>query len=109
MTADVTELLGQVTVPLWEPHLQRVDGGTVGHGPADDRPVEDIVGGLACATATPEPGEGDGSGPPDTGEELLRFTVTVTAADAGERDGGWLGGVREYIADAGPVLSSRFA
>lgn len=100
VTSDVTGLLGQVTVPPWEPHLQRLDDGTVGHGPADDRPVEDIAGELAYAA--PEPDESHGSSPPDTGEELRRFVETVTAADAGERDGGWLGGVREHIADAGP-------
>jgi hypothetical protein len=32
----------------------------------------------------------------------------MTAAGAGERDGSWLGGIREYIPDAGPVSSSRF-
>lgn len=76
----MTVLLGQMTVPPWESHLQRLDGGTVGHGPADDRPVEDIAGELACAM--PEPDEGDGSSPPDTDEELRPFTETVTAAGA---------------------------
>jgi hypothetical protein len=107
VTADVTGLLGQMTVPPWEPHLQRLDDGTIGPGHADGRPVEDIADELACAT--PEPDEGDGSAPPDTDEDVRRFVETVTAADAGERGGGWLGGVREYIADAGPVPSSRFA
>ena len=107
VTADVTGLLGQMTVPPWEPHVQRLDDGTVGPGPADGRPVEDIADELT--RARPEPDEGDGNRPPDTDEELRRFTETVTAADAGERDGGWLGGIREYIADAGPVPSSRFA
>jgi hypothetical protein len=32
----------------------------------------------------------------------------VTAAGPGERDGSWLGGIREYIPDAGPVSSRRF-
>ena len=36
------------------------------------------------------------------------FVETVTAPDARERDGGWLGGIREYIPDAGPVPSNRF-
>jgi hypothetical protein len=107
VTADVTGLLGQVTVPPWESHLQRPDGGTAGHRPADGRPVEGIAGELACAA--PEPDEGDGNRPPDTDEGLRRFVETVTAAGAGERGGGWLGGVREYVADAGPVPSSRFA
>ena len=30
------------------------------------------------------------------------------AAHAHAHDGGWLGGVREYIPDAGPVPSNRF-
>jgi hypothetical protein len=107
VSADVTGLLGQMTVPPWEPHLQRLDDGTVGHGPADDRPVEDIAGELVGAT--PERDEGDGSSPWDSDDELRRLVETVTAADAGERGGGWLGGVREYIADAGPVPSNRFS
>ena len=37
MTADVTGLLGQVTVPPWEPHLQRLDDGTAGR--AGQRPA----------------------------------------------------------------------
>jgi hypothetical protein len=52
--------------------------------------------------------DGDGSTPPDTDEGLRRFTEAVTAAGTRGRDGGWLGGIREYIPDAGPVPSSRF-
>lgn len=74
---------------------------------ADDRPVDDIASELA--RTTPEPDDGDGDGPPDGDEELRRFTEAVTGVSKGERDGGWLGGVREYVADAGPVPSSRFA
>jgi hypothetical protein len=60
--------------------------------------------------AAPERDEGDGNTPPDPDEGLRRFVETVTAARARarERDGGWLGGIREYIPDAGPVPSSRF-
>ena len=46
--------------------------------------------------------------PPDPGEDLRCFVEAVTAAGTRERDGGWLGGLREYVADAGPVPSSRF-
>lgn len=46
---------------------------------------------------------------PAAAAALHRFVETITAAEAGERDGGWLGAVREYITDVGPVPSSRFA
>jgi hypothetical protein len=69
VTADVSGLLGQTVAPPWSAQIRRLDNGTAGHRPADDRPVEAI------------------------------------AADI---DGGWLGGIREYIPDAGPVPSSRF-
>jgi hypothetical protein len=106
VTADVSGLLGQVAVPPWAPQLRRLNDGTAGHGPADDRPAEAIAADIA--RTTPEPDEGDGSTPPDPDEGLRRFAATVTAAGARERDGGWLGGIREYIPDAGPVPSSRF-
>ena len=54
------------------------------------------------------PGDGDGRTAPDSGEDLRRFVEAVTAAGTRERDGGWLGGIREYIPGAGPVPSSRF-
>jgi hypothetical protein len=60
------------------------------------------------ARATPERDEGDGNTPPDPDEGLCRFVEVVTAPGTRERDGGWLGGIREYIPDAGPVPSSRF-
>ena len=86
--------------------MRRLDDGTVGHGPADDRPAEAIAADIA--RTTPEPDQGDGSTPPDPDGALRRFAATVTAAGARERDGGWLGGIREYIPDAGPVPSGRF-
>jgi hypothetical protein len=46
--------------------------------------------------------------PPDPDKNLRGFVAAVTAPAARERDGGWLGGIREYIQDAGPVPSSRF-
>jgi hypothetical protein len=106
VTADVSGLLGQAVVPPWAPQIRRLDDGTAGHGPADDRPAEAIAADIT--RATPEPDQGDGSTPPDTGEGLRRFTEAVTVAGARGRDGGWLGGIREYIPDAGPVSSSRF-
>jgi hypothetical protein len=39
---------------------------------------------------------------------LRQFVGTVAGAEAGDRDGGWLGGPRDYIADAGLVPGSRF-
>ena len=60
------------------------------------------------STPTPEQDEGDGNTPPDPDEGLRRFAEAVTAAGTRERDGSWLGGIREYIPDAGPVPSSRF-
>jgi len=104
VTADVTGLLGQVIVAPWAGQVRRLDDGTVGQGPADDRPAEAVA--AEIAHATPKQGEGDGSTPPDPGEGLRRFVEAVTAE--GTRDGGWLSGIREYIPDAGPVPSSRF-
>jgi hypothetical protein len=106
VTADITGLLGQAVVPPWAPQIRRLDDGTAGHGPADDRPAQAIAADIA--RATPNPDAGDGSTPPDTDDTLRRFAETVTAPAARERDGSWLGGLREYIPDAGPVPSSRF-
>ena len=106
VTADVSGLLGQTVIPPWAAQLRRLDDGTAGQGPADDRPIEAIA--AEIAHATPEQDEGDGSTPPDPDEGLRRFVEAVTAAGTRERDGGWLGGIREYIPDAGPVPSSRF-
>jgi hypothetical protein len=106
VTADVTGLLGQAVVPPWAAQMRRLDDGTAGRGPADDRPAEAIAADIA--RATPDPDAGDGSTPPDTDEGLRRFAEAVAAPAARESDGGWLGGVREYVPDAGPVPSSRF-
>jgi hypothetical protein len=84
--------------------MRRLDDGTAGQGPADDRPADAV--GADITHATPRQDEGDGSAPQDPGENLRRFAEAVTAA--GARDGGWLGGVREYIPNSGPVPSSRF-
>jgi hypothetical protein len=106
VTADITGLLGQAVVPPWAPQIRRLDDGTAGHGPADDRPAQAIAADIA--RATPNPDAGDGSTPPDIDDTLRRFAEAVAAPAARERDGGGLGGLREYIPDAGPVLSSRF-
>jgi hypothetical protein len=105
VTADVTGLLAQVIVAPWAAQLHRLDDGTVGQGPADDRPAEAIAAGIA--QTVPQQDEGDGSAPPDPEENLRRFTETLTSPDATDRRGSWLGGAREYIPDAGPVPSSR--
>jgi hypothetical protein len=106
VTADVSGLLGQVVVPPWAAQLRRLDDGTLGQGPADDRPVEAVA--AEIVHATPEQDDGDGNTPPDPDEGLRRFVEAITATGAHERDGGWLGGIREYIPDAGPVPSNRF-
>ena len=105
VTADISGLLAQVTVAPWEGQLGRLEDGTVGPGAGDDRPVEVIAAEIACAT--PEDDTGDGSAPPDLDEGLRRFVETVTGA-GGREGGGWLDGTRHYVADAGPVPSSRF-
>ena len=106
VTADVSGLLGQAVVPPWAAQLRRLDDGTTGQGPADDRPVRSRR--RRNRRHTPQQDEGDGSTPPDPDEGLRHFVETVTAPAARDRDGGWLGGIREYIPDAGPVPSSRF-
>jgi hypothetical protein len=106
VTADVTGVLGQTVVPPWAGPIRRLDDGTVGQGPADDRPVEAIA--AEIVSATPELDDGDGGTPPDPDEGLRRFVEAVTTPGALADDGGWLGGVREYVPDAGPVPSSRF-
>jgi tetratricopeptide (TPR) repeat protein len=104
VTADVSGLLAQTVVPPWAGQMRRFDDGTVGQGPADDRPAEAVA--AEIARAVPELDEGDGGTPADPDEGLRRFVEAVTAP--GTRDGGWLSGIREYIPDAGPVPSSRF-
>jgi len=107
VTADVSGLLGQTVIPPWAAQIRRLQDGTAGQGPADDRPIKAIAADVVHAA--PEQHEGDGNTPPDPNEGLRRFVEAVTAAGTRERDGGWLGGIREYIPDAGPVPSSRFA
>ena len=106
VTADVSGLLGQTVVPPWAAQLRRLEDGTLGQGPADDRPIEAVA--AQIVHAGPEQDEGDGNTPPDLDEGLRRFVEAVTAAGARERGGGWLAGIREYIPDAGPVPSGRF-
>ena len=106
VTADVSGLLGQTVIPPWAAHIRLLDDGTAGQSPADDRPIQAIATGIVHAA--PLQDEGDGSTPPDPDEGLRRFVEAVTAAGTRERDGGWLGGIREYIPDAGPVPSNRF-
>jgi tetratricopeptide (TPR) repeat protein len=106
VTADVSGLLGQTVVPPWATQMRRLEEGAVGQGPADDRPIDAVA--AEIVHLTPEQDQGDGNTPPDLDEGLRRFVEAVTAAGAGERDGSWLSGIREYIPDAGPVSSSRF-
>lgn len=106
VTADVTGLLGQTVVPPWAGQLRRLEDGTVGPGPVDERPVEEIAAGIVGTV--PEHDEGDGTAPPDPDEGLRNFVEAVTGSRAREGGGEWLGGIREYIATAGPVRSGRF-
>jgi hypothetical protein len=105
VTADVSSLLAQTIVPPWAAQLRRLDDGTTGQGPADDRPVHTIA--AEINVTTPHKDEGDGSTPPDPDDGLRHFVETVTAPQARDRDGSWLGGIREYVADADPVPSNR--
>ena len=107
VTADVSGLLGQTVIPPWAAQISLLDDGTAGQGPADDRPIEAVAADIIHAV--PLQDEGDGNTPPDPGDRLRRFAEAVTAAGTCERDGCWLGGIREYIPNAGPVPSSRFA
>src|SRR6202044_869751 len=43
VTADVSGLLAQTIIPPWAAQLRRLDDGTAGQGPADDRPVQTIA------------------------------------------------------------------
>jgi hypothetical protein len=112
VTADVSGLLAQSVVPPWGARLRRLEDGTVGQDPEDERPVEVVA--AEIVRAEPERDEGDGETPADPDEGLRRFVAAVaqaagTGARAGGGEGGWLGGgVREYVRDAGPVPSNRF-
>ena len=107
VTADVSGLLAQVITPPWDGQLCRLEDGTMGQGPADDRPAEAIAADIA--QSVPQRDEGGGSAPSDPEDNLRHFTKTLASPDTVERGGGWLGGVREYIPHAGPVPSSRFS
>jgi hypothetical protein len=106
VTADISGMLAQTVAPPWAGRMRRLEDGTVGQGPADDRPAEAIADGILHAA--PEQDEGDGGTPPDPDEGLCRLVEEVTAAGSAERGGGWLSGIREYIPGAGPVPSNRF-
>jgi hypothetical protein len=106
VTADISGLLGQDVVPPWDPQMRRLEDGTVGNGPADDRPVEAIATGIVHAR--PAHDDPDSRAPADRDEDLVRFVEAVTGAGALGGDGGWLGAIREHIPDAGPVPSNRF-
>lgn len=95
-----------MVVPPWAAQMRGLDDGTAGQGPAGGRPIEAIA--AEIARITPEQDQGDGNTPADPGEGLRRFAGAVMAAGTRDRDGGWLGGIREYIPDSGPIPSSRF-
>ena len=105
VAADVSGLLGQTVLAPWDGRWRLLDDGTVGAGPADDRPAEVITAELA--RTEPERDEGDGTAPADPDDQLRRLVQAVTADDARDRDGGWLGGLREHVPNSGPVPSSR--
>ena len=83
-----------------------LEDGTIGSGPSDERPADVIAAEIAQAKPLEDPG--DGTAPPDPDENLRRFVEGVTAPDERKRGGGWLGGYREHVPDAGPVPSTRF-
>jgi hypothetical protein len=107
VTADISGLLGQLVVPPWAGQLCRLQDGTVGEGPDDDRPAEAIADQITHTT--PRHDDGDSSAPPDPGETLRRFVQAVTAVGAHQGDGSWPGGIRHYTPGTGPVPSTRFA
>jgi hypothetical protein len=72
VTADVSGLLGQTVVPPGAAQIRRLEDGTVGQGPADDRPVEAVA--AEIVHATPEQDEGDGNTPPDLDKGLRCFS-----------------------------------
>lgn len=95
VAADLSGLLGEYVLAPWDGQWQRLDDGSTGQGPADDRPAEVLAAELA-ATA-PEREEGDGSAPADPDDGLRCFARAVAGDGARERDGGWLDGIREWI------------
>lgn len=106
VTADVSGQLCQVIDPPWGAQIRRLEDGTAGRGPADDRPVEIVADEIVHAA--PRQDESDATAPLDLDEDLRRFVEAVTAEDARGGGGGWLCAVREYVPDVGPVPSSRF-
>jgi hypothetical protein len=78
VTADVTGLLGQLVIAPWEPQPGRKQGRAMAYGPVGNRPVEAVAAYLA--SAAPGHDEGDGATPPDTGQDLRRFTETIAGA-----------------------------
>jgi hypothetical protein len=106
VAADISGLLAQAFAATWDGKPRALDDGAIGYGPADDRPEETIA--AEIARTAPEQDLGDGRTPPDPDENLDRFVDAVAGVDGRDRDGGWLGGLREYVPDAGPVPSSRF-
>ena len=84
----------------------------LGSGKPSKNPMHAIVGpwqaGKPSGSTHIRSGLRSTPAPPDLDEGLRRFVEAVAAADTRERDGGWLGGIREYIHDSGPVPSSRF-
>ena len=80
VTADVSGLLAQTIISPWAAQLRRLDDGTTGQGPADDRPIQTIA--AEINGTTPHRDEGDGSTPPDTDDGLRHFVETVTACAA---------------------------
>jgi hypothetical protein len=110
--ADMGGVHGHVRHEGWvseEASMRRAarleDPAQLDPGPADGRTVEVLAAGLA-GTA-PERDEGDGSAPADPDDGLRCFARTVADDGARERDGGWLGGTREWVPNSGPVPSSR--
>lgn len=70
---------------------------TAASGPSPPKSTAPRLTEMRATVALPGPRDG-----------LRRFVETVTAPQARDRDGSWLGGIREYIPDAGPVPSNRF-
>ena len=74
VTADMSGLLGQTTVPPWEPHLQPPRRRHRRPGPADDRPIEEVAG----ESPAPRPNRMKAT-------RALPRTPTTTCADSSER------------------------
>ena len=106
VTADVSGLLGQTIIPPWA--AQCAASKTAPPARARQMTARSRPSPPRSSTPHLNRTRGDGSAPPDPDQDLRHFVETVTAPDARERDGGWLGGIREYIPDAGPVPSNRF-